>query len=1195
MKRKTRIVLGVVLVLLLGITLTEYVFYRQDRTTWVQNFQERLHRKEDDADALLERLTDSVNDIRSEEYQDIALVGFRDGKVFFWTDGRIGTENLYWHLSGGARFLMINDAYYEIRQKKTSRYHYFALIRIRDNYPYINNYLKNNFSDFLKIPAEKSGYIRLASYPLEGGNLIQDKSGNSLFYIAFDNSYKEQAPNYLLLFFYSFFFISLFYLYNELEKNTASWKIQLLYMLGFIVLISLIRWVVITYHIPPSLFQLAIFDHAISRGIFINSIGDLLLTTYCVFMIFYITFTNLKINYQSRLLRRYRYLVCVLFVVATFLYVDLFNMAIDLVVEHMDIHLNIASLIHVGLASVIAFISIITSGLVIVMIIYSSVSVFQRLLSFRAVIRIVTLVCLCLWLISILFNLYTNFWDCFFIWIIFVLIAINKYLLKRDVQRSIYILSIFLLSIYVVMVAKKYESYKELRQRTDYATELIEERDYNFEKHLVGIDKRMFGSKVLKNYIGEENEVAMDSLIREELLNMAGYNYYTDLTFCWPEDSLLLLDNKELWSCEEYFSSLIRQSGKRIENTSFYLLTEFDGYISYIGQFVFPTMTLYLRFDATKENEGIGYPQLLSRTSEKDRKSVYQYSYAKYRDKELISSSGNFIYYKNLDAFGEIDGIEIVNRGGYSHMLIPVEQENTLVLSLHEGTFSFYYMNVLYAFFVCILISSYGLFFNVNRNINFRRGTLKARIKNHVISLVLVLFVILTTLSIYLNIRSFEARHNAKANELLKYINKELERLESADASTNPDIMRILPEMSEMLKVDINIYSDRGNLVATSRPEIFRNGFKGNWINPQAMRKIKQEGEMSYIEQEKIGELNCMSAYMPLVLDNGREYILNVPYFAQNDELNLDIFIMIVITVNIAIVMMVLAFILSGLLAERVTRPLQMINDKLKRLRLGEKNEKIDYVNKDEVGLLVQEYNNMVEKLDDSIIQLARLERETAWKEMARQVAHEIKNPLTPMKLNIQFMQRSLQIENMEEFRRRFKDVSAMLIEQIDNMASIASAFSDFAKMPVANSEVFDMSELAENCVVLFKNNIDLLECDIEPGIRVFADKEQIRRVFINILKNAEQAIPEDRQGRVSVWVHSKGDKVEIRIRDNGCGIPEEFRSKVFEPNFTTKSSGTGLGLAICRRIVETMNGTIGFTSSAGEGTEFRIVLDRLK
>ena len=302
------------------------------------------------------------------------------------------------------------------------------------------------------------------------------------------------------------------------------------------------------------------------------------------------------------------------------------------------------------------------------------------------------------------------------------------------------------------------------------------------------------------------------------------------------------------------------------------------------------------------------------------------------------------------------------------------------------------------------------------------------------------------------------------------------------DARKCPEVTGRLSDMSELLLIDINIYSRQGKLIATSRPEIFEYGFEGTLVDPEALKQIEKLGVTSYIANGKVGELTYMSAYMPLVLDNGKSYILNIPYFAQNDELNLDIIIMVVITVNIAIVMMVLAFILSGLVAERVTRPLQMLNDKLKKMHVGGKNEKIVYNHADEVGRLVEEYNNMVDKLDESIVQLAKSERESAWREMARQIAHEIKNPLTPMKLNIQFMLRSLQMEDTEKFKERFRAVSGMLIEQIDNMAAIASAFSDFAKMSEAHNETFEVDELVRNCSLLFKNNTEELECDVEES-----------------------------------------------------------------------------------------------------------------
>ena len=1194
MKRKIWVILFLSVVLLGATALTEFLFYRQDENTWVRNFHNRLHQQEVLADEMLASHQDTISFRRKEWNEDVIGVCFQNGKLITWTHKKIGADHLYRLLTENGRFVRIGNTFYEVRRKKQAEWDCFALLRIKDVYPYTTRYVKNSFGQYLKISEENIDELTVLASYTERAHLIKDKEGKPLFYLLYGENYKERGSNYLLITLYLLFFLSLFYVYDLLQKNATTLKLQLCYFFGFILFLLGMRYFMLYFRLPPSLYQLPVFDEDLSKDIYIRSIGDLILTTFCIFQLVYVTLSNIRINYENEKLKRYRYVLAVALLVIVFLYVDFFNFAIDLVIENMDIHLNVAQLVHIGVASIIAFVSISLAGLVILVLIFGIVSAFQHFFSFRQVVKINTSVCLALWIVSEMMGLYTNFWDCFFIWIITLLITINKYLLKRDIQRSIYILVVFLLSIYVVMVTKKYESYKEQRQRIDYATELIEERDYNFEERLNEIDRDLSRSSVLEELLERGEEQEAEEFLREELLNMTGYNYYPDITFCRLEDSLWLTDIKEQLGCREYFEQIIHRHGHPIENTHFYSIGIFDGFITYIGRFPYGETYLYLRFDAAKDDEGLGYPQVLSRKAGKENNRVYFYSYAKYANGELVSSSGNFVYYKKLRAFGrdKRDGILLMNKDHYSHMMIPVNQQDTLIVSLPENTFALYYMNALYAFFVCIVISSYGLFFNVNRNINFRKGTLKARIKNNIISLIFVLFVLLTALSIYINTKSFEGRHNAKAIELLKYVNKELERLDCVDWHRCPDILQTLSGMSDLLMIDINIYSNKGKLVSTSRPEIFQISFDGWLVNPEALEQIEVKGATSYIEKEKIGELSYISAYMPLVLDNGKSYILNVPYFAQNDELNLDIVIMIIITVNIAVVMMVLAFILSGLIAEKVTKPLQMVNEKLRKMRIGGKNEKIKYGHKDEIGVLVQEYNNMVDKLDESIEQLACSERENAWREMARQIAHEIKNPLTPMKLNIQFMLRSLQMEDPEKFKQRFRDISGMLIEQIDNMAAIASAFSDFAKLSVTNNEIFSIDDLVRNCTLLFENNIDEISCEANTGLKIFADKEQMRRVVINLLKNAEQSIPEDRKGKIQVKVREINEKVEIRIRDNGCGIPEELRKKIFEPNFTTKSSGSGLGLAICQRIIESLGGKIGFTTTLGEGTEFYIILN---
>lgn len=1189
--KKALVVFILGLLVLGGAVLWEYVFDRQNQEDWVGRFEKRLHDKEREADGILMRLRDSVNIHQYDWEEDVVFVGFRSGKIFFWTNGVVGMDGLYERLNTHENFVKINNAYYEVRKAKHKDIEYYALLHIKDSYPYSNKYVQARFGKFLNIGIENADNIEVSRFMLDGGKTIRDKDGNVLCYIGHNENYKDRSANYILLLFYLLVFCSFFYVFNLLLEYAGSLRKQLFCIACFAFFLWGLRFCMLYYRFPGSLYKLHIFDNNISQEGLVLSIGDLLLSAFSIIQILYISFANIKINYQSLKVRQMRYVIAAFLLVLSFLYILFLNYSISSLIDSTDIYLNMAQVVDIDAPSIIAFVAIIMGGMGLIIIIDGAVSIFKNLFSLSMVLLMGAVTMFCFIVAMYLVDEYMNMWGCIFVLGVFILATLNRYTVKKDVQRSVYMFTMLFLSVYIVLVCKKYEQYRELTQRLGYSTELIEERDYNFEKKLQEISEQINDSEVIADLVANYNEEFLKMCLTNDLLDLNGYNYVSEITLCRMGDSLLV-DSDKMYECHAYFGDLLLDYGEKIQGADFYAINVFDGFISYIGVFQFGDVTLYLRFDSTRDSEGSGYPQILSRRSIEGEDIVYPYSYAKYKNGQLIYSSGEFNYYKSLARFGDFyKTIKVIEKDNYSHMLIPVEGEGVLVMSLHDSIFSLYYLNVLYAFFVCMLLSSYGFFFSLNHNVNFKKGTLKARIKNSILSLIFFLFVILTALSIYLNMKSFENRHKAKATELLKYINKEVEQLDCVEYQKCPEIMDVLTEMSEVLQIDVNIYSSQGMLVATSRPEIFHTGFDGYLVNAVALDQIVHNGATSYVGTEHIGELEYISAYMPLVLENGDVYILNVPYFTQNDELNIDIIIMVIIAINIAIMIMVLAFILSGIIAERVTKPLQLVNNKLKAMKLGGKNEKIDYERRDEVGGLVKEYNNMVEKLEESVNQLAKSERESAWREMARQIAHEVKNPLTPMKLNIQFMLRSLQVEDPDEFKKRFREISAVLIEQIDNMASIASAFSDFAKIPVSQSEVFDISEMAENCVKLFENNVDYWECDIEPRIHVFADKEQIHRVFVNVLKNAEQSIPEEREGKIKMSVKRENTKVVVRIQDNGIGIPDEIRNKVFEPNFTTKNSGTGLGLAISRRIVESMGGEIGFTTS-GEGTEFYIVLD---
>jgi nitrogen fixation/metabolism regulation signal transduction histidine kinase len=281
-------------------------------------------------------------------------------------------------------------------------------------------------------------------------------------------------------------------------------------------------------------------------------------------------------------------------------------------------------------------------------------------------------------------------------------------------------------------------------------------------------------------------------------------------------------------------------------------------------------------------------------------------------------------------------------------------------------------------------------------------------------------------------------------------------------------------------------------------------------------------------------------------------------------------------------------------IANKITEPLKLVQQSLSDMELGNRNT-IAYSSDDEIGSLVKEYNRKVRELAESAEKLAVSEREGAWREMAKQVAHEIKNPLTPMKLSVQLLLRAWNDQDVN-FDRRINKTVATMAEQIDRLTDIATEFSHFAKMPRPKNQLFDIVNETRKVVELFEVS-EKVEVSFQGATdeeaQIWADPEQLSRALINIIKNAVQAIPKDKYGQITVDIFVSELIVRIRIQDNGIGIPDELKPKIFWPNFTTKSSGTGVGLYIVQNIIKSAQGRIWFETELDKGTEFYIELPR--
>ncbi len=402
----------------------------------------------------------------------------------------------------------------------------------------------------------------------------------------------------------------------------------------------------------------------------------------------------------------------------------------------------------------------------------------------------------------------------------------------------------------------------------------------------------------------------------------------------------------------------------------------------------------------------------------------------------------------------------------------------------------------------------------------------------------------------------------------------------------------LLHQIARQLDLDLDLYDAKGYLLASSERNIYQANLRPARL-PDALVKQLNPGKAPYILQtEHIQDVPVEVLYLPLSQAplSGATFV-GIPFQHPSEQLSEGLKNFLGAMLMVSIFLLLLSVSAAIWIANQLTEPLANISENLRSFRIGE-NRPLSWENEgDEIGELVRAYNAAIEQVEASARQLRQSEREKAWREMARQVAHEIKNPLTPMKLSIQYLLHAYQ-RDPERIGTLLPDAAATLSEQMDGLARIATEFSNFAQMPQAENQPVALSEALMVSVELFRQGQDTLHVELPAAeVWVFADRRLLVRVFNNLIQNAFQAIPPDRTPDIQVRLDTVGHSARIRFRDNGTGIPEAIQESVFYPNFTTKSSGMGLGLAICRNIILQAGGGIYFQTIENQGTDFIIEL----
>ena len=732
------------------------------------------------------------------------------------------------------------------------------------------------------------------------------------------------------------------------------------------------------------------------------------------------------------------------------------------------------------------------------------------------------------------------------------------------------------------------------------AVTLVAERDPAAEVFLGEIQEKISVDSVIPRLLMEEEEQLVDYLGQTYF---SGYFRKYDVRFfvCSRSDSLYIeMENRDA-PCFDFFEDMIQSQGVKIPGTGFYFMDNMNGRISYTGRWHYPLssdksgVSVFIELNSDLLFEGIGFPELLIDKSMEKPEKFRKFDYAKYYGGELTDKHGDYNYNFYVNSYLSSDKEFDYRRwDGMEHLIYHTREYNYVIVSRQLFTildyiisfpylFVFYFLSVL----VILLFASRRI---RHRTVNF---DLKFRIQAAIISIVFVSLLVVAVATIFYNVREYKEKHQNDLNDKMISIAEEIDmRLEDVDEISDELVdwlHRELAKLSNIFRTDINIYGTDGELIASSRTEIFEEGLVSRRMNAQAYDEIFQNFQISYFQPEEIGEMSYLSAYRPVINTQGT-YLgaINLPYFIKQDRYSQELSTIVVAFINLYVFLLLASIIVAIFIANQITRPLVLIQENLQKMELGKRNEPIFYQRNDEIGSLVKEYNKKVDELAVSAELLARSERESAWREMAKQIAHEIKNPLTPMKLNIQHLQRAK--GEGKEYDKYIERVTSTLIEQIDNLSDIATEFSNFAKIPTARNQVFKLGEQIRKVIDLFETHHQVKLEFFENGLgylKVNADREQLSRAIINLVKNGIQSIPENRKGIIRIHLSRREDMAVIAVSDNGTGIPPKLREKLFSPSFTTKTSGMVLGLSIVKNIVENFSGKIWFETQQGKGTTF--------
>ena len=765
-------------------------------------------------------------------------------------------------------------------------------------------------------------------------------------------------------------------------------------------------------------------------------------------------------------------------------------------------------------------------------------------------------------------------------------------------MKKFYIILIAIALIAVTVFVHQRNEHNENAEMKRFAEIIANETDEDFEQATLKIigeieNDSLFHKMINSNIIPSDDSIA-SYLNSNYFNNIELYkNYNRTFTLCNNSTLIRLNDNDSLVSCDEYFANIFESYNSYFFEKGLCHIDDPTSDIYYIVIMMFDNyQTLYMEFYKEKIFNKLLLDSDSANIDNFIIPNLKNYSFAIYKNNILHYKLGNYYYPNSFKNFiSQEDGL---HRGKeFKHFILnDLDNYKSIVVSIEFERWMKFVAPISLIFFTLLLAYFLYIFFENSRSNIFKRS-FHGKMQFTVL-------LVLTFSFIAIGITSFLFLRNniTKKTQIEQYKQANIIRnnLES-NILTENNISNydFISHLKETFFCDISIYNLDGILINSTLPGV---NIGEDVINENAYRTILFDNAGYYLQKESYKDEKYSAYYFPILdINNKIIAILNVIYFDFQLEYNDNLSDFAFNYLNIIIVLLIISSIIVILITRKTLKPLKIIEEQMGKINLEGKNEPINFRGRDEIGALVQQYNNMCRQLEIAANKLARNERESAWREMARQVAHEIKNPLTPMRLNIEYLQ-MLWDRKDPKFEENLKETLNSLLEQIDTLSQIATAFSDYAKLPENVSTTFNLAELIKSTIKLYdveKNITISLSYNEKADWSLYADKNNIGRVLGNIIKNATQAIGKKENGRIEVKLSRLGERYNIKIEDNGCGIKDEDKAKIFFPNFTTKSSGMGVGLSVSQDIIQDIGGNITFESETGKDTVFTIEIPILK